>query len=370
MRHGSYRSCFPDRPTPVSRPTINRDAEMMYACSALTYRLRLMRIWWLSTSALATLAILFCGFRLSCLADESAMRQIESLGADVTQYPASGAETGFVEVRLGHWRGRPSDYSLLQKIPNMTLLDMSSIELHDDDIGALVGLKGLRHLLLGRTTIGDSALKRLGGMETIISLSLSETAVTDDGVKELAQYKGLQRLDLSHTRVKGRTLVFLPESVASLNLSDNELEALRLSTGKARVALQVLQLCNSCVGDGLLANLETCPGLANLDLSRCRVTDAGLRQLAGLKKLQMLRLDWLDISDKGLANLESLQKLRFLTLQGAARVTDKGLVHLRGLSKLEGVLLTDTKVTRNGLRELERCLGHGLGETGIKGTQR
>ena len=100
------------------------------------------------------------------------------------------------------------------------------------------------------------------------------------------------------------------------------------------------------------------------------MTDAGLRSLAGLKKLQMLRLDWLDISDKGLANLESLQELRFLTLQGAARVTDKGLVHLFGLGKLEALLLADTKVTRDGLRELERHLGHGLGETGIKGTQR
>ena len=192
------------------------------------------------------------------------MRQVESLGADVTQYPGSGAETGFVEVRLGHWRGRPSDYSLLQKIPNIALLDMTSIELHDDNVGALGGLKGLRHLLLGRTGIGDSALKRLGRMETIISLSLSETAVTDNGVKELAQYKSLQRLDLSRTRVKGRALVFVPMSVASLNLSDNELDELRLSAGKARAALQVLQLRNSCVDDERLANLQTSRALLTL----------------------------------------------------------------------------------------------------------
>lgn len=318
------------------------------------------------TTAVASVIVVSSGLTATLRADESAIRRMQSLGADITQYPASNAEPGFTEVRFRKWRGRPSDYALLKKIPNVTLLDMTSIELHDDDVETLSGVKSVKHLELGRTSIGDSALKRLGKMEQLMSLSLSENPITDDGVKELAQLKNLTQLDLSRTRVKGHTLMFLPKGLRSLNLSGDALDDLRLSRKNATCAIEVLQLHNSGARDELLAHLDKCPNLANLDLSHCRVTDAGLRHVGKLAKLGMLRLDRLDITDKGLSHLRNLQELRFLTMQGAARVTDEGLAHLSGLKKLQGVLVVGTKITRNGVQELERHLGHGLGETGVK----
>ncbi len=304
--------------------------------------------------------VVLCGMSGTVAADESAIRRIEALGGSVTVYPVEGGEGGFAEVRLGEWRGTSSDIEMLKHIPKLSHLAIVARPLSDDDIKALVRLETVTHLWLDGTQIGDSAIKRLRSMESLTWLSLSDTLITDDGVKELRGLKNLVSLNLSRTRVRGRTLAHVPMSLASLFLSGNTLEELRLSDGDAREALERLNLENTHIGDNLLAHLEQCPNLTNLDLSRCHLTNAGLRHLSKLTKLGMLRLDWNDITDEGLVHLKNLHELSILTLQGAGQVTDAGLLHLRGMRNLEGVLLANTGVTPEAAQELERFLRRRL----------
>jgi hypothetical protein len=66
-------------------------------------------------------------------------------------------------------------------------------------------------------------------------------------------------------------------------------------------------------------------------LSGTDVTDAGLKDLAGLKQLQ-----WLNLTK--------------------TQVTDAGLKHLAGLKQLRLLLLTNTKVTDKGIADLKKAL--------------
>ena len=83
--------------------------------------------------------------------------------------------------------------------------------------------------------------------------------------------------------------------------------------------------------EGVLAKLPD-PGTAfGLSLNATNVTDAGLKELAGLKSLQAL-------------NLNNTQ------------VTDAGLKELTGLKSLQTVILTATQVTAAGAAAMKEDL--------------
>ena len=92
-----------------------------------------------------------------------------------------------------------------------------------------------------------------------------------------------------------------------------------------------------------------------LDLSLTGVTDAVLKELAGLKGLQTLDLSGTWVTDAGLKDLAGLKGLQTLHL-GSTRVTDAGLKQLAGLKGLQALGLWNTRVTDAGVRELRKAL--------------
>jgi hypothetical protein len=69
-------------------------------------------------------------------------------------------------------------------------------------------------------------------------------------------------------------------------------------------------------------------GLRTLLLGHTKVTDAGLKELAGLKGLKELDLDDTQVTDAGLKELAALKELKELGLFGT-KVTDAGVAELR-----------------------------------------
>jgi hypothetical protein len=86
-----------------------------------------------------------------------------------------------------------------------------------------------------------------------------------------------------------------------------------------------------------------------------KVTDAGLKHLAGLMWLTVLDLTDTKVTDAGLKHLAGLKQLRELDLQDT-KVTDAGLKHLAGLKKLKTLDLFGTQVTSKGKADLEEAL--------------
>ena len=80
--------------------------------------------------------------------------------------------------------------------------------------------------------------------------------------------------------------------------------------------------------DGIVAKLPAPAAPFGLNLSGTQVTDAGLKELAGLKNLHTLNLNFTPVTDAGLKELADLKNLHTLDLSFTA-VTDAGLAELQ-----------------------------------------
>ena len=80
--------------------------------------------------------------------------------------------------------------------------------------------------------------------------------------------------------------------------------------------------------DGVVAKLPVPAALFGLNLYRTQVTDAGLKELAGLKSLHTLDLRGTQVTDAGLKELAGLKSLHTLYLSGT-QVTDAGVAELQ-----------------------------------------
>ena len=96
------------------------------------------------------------------------------------------------------------------------------------------------------------------------------------------------------------------------------------------------------VGDAeaaLLADLGAV--IANLNLSKSAITDAGLAKVGPMMHLERLRLDQTAVGDAGLAALGTLPRLESINLVGS-KVTDASIAWLRGQPALRRVYVWQT----------------------------
>ncbi len=102
--------------------------------------------------------------------------------------------------------------------------------------------------------------------------------------------------------------------------------------------------------------------MSRLNLSYTKISDAGLKELAKLPKLINLYLAETQISDAGLkemaksdAGLKDVAKLERLDLY-STKITDAGLKEVAKLKQLKELNLLGTKVTEAGVAELQKAL--------------
>jgi Leucine-rich repeat (LRR) protein len=110
------------------------------------------------------------------------------------------------------------------------------------------------------------------------------------------------------------------------------------------------------VTDADLKDLAGLTDMKKLYLNATKVTDAGLKDLAPLKALQKLSLASTKVTDAGLKELAPLQELRQLDLE-ATLVQGPGLKDLAGLKRLEVLNLSRAKLSDAGLKEVAGLKG-------------
>ena len=82
--------------------------------------------------------------------------------------------------------------------------------------------------------------------------------------------------------------------------------------------------------------------ITSINLEGTKITDAGLKELAKLQKLERLFLCHTQITDAGLKELTKLKNLKKLSLEGT-QITDAGLKELANMQNLQELWLTDAK---------------------------
>ena len=95
--------------------------------------------------------------------------------------------------------------------------------------------------------------------------------------------------------------------------------------------------------------------VTGLDLSRTKITDAGLKEVARMQKIIILDLTATKITDAGLKEVAKLQSLESLWMNGT-KITDAGLKEVAKLQSLERLYLLATQTTKAGVAELREAL--------------
>jgi internalin A len=91
--------------------------------------------------------------------------------------------------------------------------------------------------------------------------------------------------------------------------------------------------------------------LTALSLESSKVTDAGLKEIAKQKNLKMLALNVAELTDAGLKVVADLENLAILFLD-SSKVTDAGLKEIAKLKKLKVLFLNDGKMNDAKLKEI------------------
>jgi Leucine-rich repeat (LRR) protein len=125
---------------------------------------------------------------------------------------------------------------------------------------------------------------------------------------------------------------------------------------------------SSQVGDAGLEHLRGLTNLVSLALYNTKVTGATFEVLAGMANLQTLHLSDTPTTDDGLKHLAALNGLESLNL-ARTKITDAGMVHLRGLTELRVLGLGNneqlTDRAMEPLREMTKMTSLDLGHTSV-----
>tara|TARA_R110002096_G_scaffold435701_2_gene662183 strand:+ start:3395 stop:4342 length:948 start_codon:yes stop_codon:yes gene_type:complete len=95
--------------------------------------------------------------------------------------------------------------------------------------------------------------------------------------------------------------------------------------------------------------------IAQIDLSRTQVTDAGLKYLGEMPRLTRLDLHSTKVTDSGIKELASLKNLTYLNLYDT-EVSDAALSEIAKIKSLKNVYLWKSKVTPKGAATLQKEL--------------
>jgi len=181
----------------------------------------------------------------------------------------------------------------------------------------------------------------LQGLKNLLHLSFNGGKLRPEGLKSIRHMSSLKVLDFTNcdiddaglAGVKGSTQLVHMSFFGSRGLSDKGVAHLQ-----GLKNLTLLDLRN----ESFTATEPKAP----------RITDAGLKHLAGLTKLEYLNLQGQHITDDGLKHLSGMANLQTLSLSFLG-ITDEGLKHLEGLQNLRKLHLYGTRVTPQGLAALK-----------------
>lgn len=260
-------------------------------------------------------------------------------------------------------------------------LPLRSLELHAPVVwvsGAfLAGFPDLETLVLPNCRgFGDADLAAVGRLGKLSALTLNTPKVTAAGFREL-RCPGLKTLrlgpDVAVTADHLRVLQRLPleEFECAAEVTDDafvelalclELKRLRFpraaitDAGLRAVAglgkLEEFRTVGAAIAGPGLEHLADCTGLTVLDLSGAKLTNDSVGTLLGLTALRELRLAGNPLTDDAAILLAEFERLELLDL-GETGVTDAALATLKGHSTLKTLIVTNTRVTGPGVRDFE-----------------
>jgi hypothetical protein len=204
-----------------------------------------------------------------------------------------------------------------------------------------------------RALLGEEGFQKVG------LVALSGRQFTDDDMAQVEQLRSLDWLTIENTSITDAGLARLHSLTCldDLELADNEKitdDGLRHLAGLKR--LLYLDLTGAQVRGPGLAHLRSLPELHVVNLNNSSVTDKGIERLSHVCSLFDIDLEGCGrVTDAGLRPLANCPNLRSVGLE-RTHVTDAGLDALARVKTLELVTLDETRVTEAGIHRLQSAL--------------
>jgi len=109
-------------------------------------------------------------------------------------------------------------FALLKPCSLIVELNMSGVEIGDNDLANLAGLKNLVKLSLSNSTVTDAGLASLQGLDKLETLNLYHTGITDAGLAHLHGLKALKNLYVYETKVTEAGAKAMQEAVPGVKI--------------------------------------------------------------------------------------------------------------------------------------------------------
>ena len=226
----------------------------------------------------------------------------------------------FPELRwLRLWGPAVTD-SALERTAGLTQLN--ELQLDDAVVGergleSLTHLCNLRFLSFENCLLSDGAkergLQQLTELPNLQSLSFINCGLSDDSLKALSGAPSLVNLRLREPNITEAGILAIRDANPALAIHFGENSVLlgtkqvplnHLPSVQELPNVQELAFGGPSVSDATLAVLKDARCLTTLWLDRCRITDDGLRELAGMASLRRLDVRGTAISDAAVAELQ------------------------------------------------------------------
>ncbi len=262
----------------------------------------------------------------------------------------------------------------LSTLPHLQRLWLGTTQVTDRALQSLANCETLTHLAIEGTAVSDAGLARIAALPRLKFLSLGSPYISADGLSRLGQTNMLEELHLDRLPVNERALQ------AFENLTRLRVLALRMTpvtdAGIGRLGkltqLEQLYLDGTLISDAALASASSWTNLQKLSLAYTSVTDVGLEKLAACRQLKSLDLTQCRCSLSGIRELfvqkqsrswEEALGLVFetkLTPQGAMtsldlsplRVSDADMQDLLSLTELQWLMMPNNNLTDAGIKTL------------------
>jgi Leucine-rich repeat (LRR) protein len=263
----------------------------------------------------------------------------------------------------------------LADLPNLRHLTLSTLELTDDEFGALVAHANPQEMICVGMTVSDGAAARLTEAARLRHLGLNDVIISAKGVAEFKRLPNLEQFWLSC-----RHQEYAPSGRALWN---REKYALRDEAVHAFIEfpkLRRLFLSWTQITDDGVKSLSRLTHLESFEISSPHITDAAMEYIVKFKNARWLSLGGTKIGDRSISRLAELKNLKGLRLSSAVtndalpivaqlrqletldlsgdRIDDAGLVHLAGMTNLRLLDLQTTAVTTDGpaVKKLQQAL--------------
>ena len=244
--------------------------------------------------------------------------------------------------------------TIASKMPNITALDVESVNISINGLNSLLKLTQLSSLNISRSSVfyEDDFLQRLSKLKSL------KTLIFDGGNKPIEELKHMSHLIELHARGYMVTdfLKFMGQNLKGLRCfkftGNSDLTDESYSHLMGMQHLKELNISDTKVTPQIFKAVgKQLKQLTRIDLGCSSIDDQGLQEVSKCEKLRHLNLFRCHhITDLGLKQLKTLLHLRYLNVDHCKLITDEGfsflIKYLKNISELNvsGLPLTDQTV--------------------------